>query len=262
MSKTLTSLGLYYRDNNSLGRHLPNEGEFQAYRLLLYLDKSNMFNEELAALTPRVRNTPEINFAIEMYNCIQQDNYVRFFKLTAERATYLQACILHSYYMAVRKQALHIILASYFEYPINNLTNLLCFEDQEEVEQFVVAHGLTTILKKNEILLTRTTKLSMPAEPFPLLPSRIIVAKRPATIKEVLYNEPNVPTSAAPTPILIDRTQSSGRRVTPRSQKYRGTHEGWGFTAADEARDDDVQDNGATGVQSHKTQVVAMVRIL
>lgn len=82
-----------------------------------------------------VRNSSEVKFALEVFSSLNSNNYVRFFKLL-KSASYLNACIMHRYFTQVRSRALRTMTRAYRSqesYPLQELLDLLAFEDKEEV---------------------------------------------------------------------------------------------------------------------------------
>ena len=71
-----------------------------------------MSHREVQQMTPRIRESPPILFAVEAYNALNCKNYVRFFRLI-QKASFLNACILHRYFNQIRSQALLIIMKAH-----------------------------------------------------------------------------------------------------------------------------------------------------
>ena len=55
---------------------------------------------EVQQFHPDVRNSPEVNFAVQAFAALNSNNFVRFFKLV-QSASYLNACLLHCYFNQV-----------------------------------------------------------------------------------------------------------------------------------------------------------------
>lgn len=60
-----------------------------------------------------MRQSVEIRFALKLFSAMQNHNYVKFFRLICENATYLQSCLAHRYFNKVRLDALKILMKSY-----------------------------------------------------------------------------------------------------------------------------------------------------
>ena len=93
------------------GQKCPNEAEFRGYDVLLKLNDGDTLRS-IQTLDMEIRTSPEINFALEALTAINNNNYVRFFKVV-ERATLLQACILFRYFGQVRQRSLETMLRAY-----------------------------------------------------------------------------------------------------------------------------------------------------
>ena len=57
---------------------------------------------EVQQFHPDVRNSPEVDFAVQAFAALNSNNFVRFFKLV-QSASYLNACLLHCYFNQVRR---------------------------------------------------------------------------------------------------------------------------------------------------------------
>ena len=70
------------------GRQCPNEAEFRTYDVLLNLNDGDTLRR-IQTLDSDIRTSPEILFAIKVLTAVNNNNYVRFFKLVRQ-ATLLQ----------------------------------------------------------------------------------------------------------------------------------------------------------------------------
>ena len=70
------------------GQQCPNEAEFRAYDVLLNLNDGDTLRR-IQTLDSDIRTSPEILFAIKVLTAVNNNNYVRFFKLVRQ-ATLLQ----------------------------------------------------------------------------------------------------------------------------------------------------------------------------
>lgn len=132
-------------------------------------------------------------FAIKVFNALDNNNYVRFFRLVKEKATYLQACILLRYFNDVRARALARIVKAYAprggsRYPAEDLMSALAFESVESMKSFVNHYGLrfgkdvteiTVILDRNQFIED--------SDPYPIARAiHLIECKRLTNVGEVI----------------------------------------------------------------------------
>lgn len=100
LTKCLQSLKYMYHDLRLKGETCPNEPEFRAYIVLLNLQDSN-FLWEVKQLPVAIQQSTEVRFGIDVFKALEQNNYVRFFKLV-RRTTYMNGCLLLRYFNQVR----------------------------------------------------------------------------------------------------------------------------------------------------------------
>lgn len=81
---------------------------FNAYCSSLYtvLLHTSYSRSEVQQFRDEVRNSPEVKFAVHVFAALDNNNFVRFFKLV-KRASYLASCLLHGYFNQVRNCFLH-----------------------------------------------------------------------------------------------------------------------------------------------------------
>ncbi|KAM5281214.1 germinal-center associated nuclear protein [Ctenodactylus gundi] len=148
MTKCLQSLKEMYQDLRGRGVFCSSEAEFQGYNVLLNLNKGDILRE-VQQFHPDVRNSPEVNFAVQAFAALNSNNFVRFFKLV-QSASYLNACLLHCYFNQIRKDALRALSIAYTvntqrstAFPLDSVVRMLLFRDVEEATDFLSYHGLT-----------------------------------------------------------------------------------------------------------------------
>nr|XP_048307387.1 germinal-center associated nuclear protein isoform X3 [Myodes glareolus] len=148
MTKCLQSLKEMYQDLRNKGVFCTSEAEFQGYNVLLNLNKGDILRE-VQQFHPGVRNSPEVNFAVQAFAALNSNNFVRFFKLV-QSASYLNACLLHCYFNQIRKDALRALNVAYTVstqrstvFPLDGVVRMLLFRDCEEATDFLNCHGLT-----------------------------------------------------------------------------------------------------------------------
>ncbi|XP_031204641.1 germinal-center associated nuclear protein isoform X2 [Mastomys coucha] len=148
MTKCLQSLKEMYQDLRNKGVLCASEAEFQGYNVLLNLNKGDILRE-VQQFHPDVRNSPEVDFAVQAFAALNSNNFVRFFKLV-QSASYLNACLLHCYFNQIRKDALRALNVAYTVstqrstvFPLDGVVRMLLFRDSEEATNFLNYHGLT-----------------------------------------------------------------------------------------------------------------------
>uniref|UniRef100_A0A8C5NXG4 Germinal-center associated nuclear protein n=1 Tax=Jaculus jaculus TaxID=51337 RepID=A0A8C5NXG4_JACJA len=148
MTKCLQSLKEMYQDLRNKGVFCTSEAEFQGYNVLLNLNKGDILRE-VQQFHPDVRNSPEVDFAVQAFAALNSNNFVRFFKLV-QSASYLNACLLHCYFSQIRKDALRALNVAYTVstqrstvFPLDGVVRMLLFRDCEEATDFLNYHGLT-----------------------------------------------------------------------------------------------------------------------
>ena len=77
----------------SAGLRCPNEPEFRAYGVLLQLNDGDTLRSVQTELEEWVRQSPDMAFALKVFSALNNNNYVKFFKLVRQ-ASLLQGCIL------------------------------------------------------------------------------------------------------------------------------------------------------------------------
>ncbi|XP_034831790.1 uncharacterized protein [Maniola hyperantus] len=170
----------------------PNEAEFRGYIALLNLGDAN-FLWEIKDLPQYIQKSQPIMFAIQIYSTLDSNNYVKFFRLIREKATYLQACILLRYFNDVRARGLARIVKAYAprggsRYPAEDLMNILAFETVESMKTFVNHYGLRFSKTDTEltVILNRNNFIE-DSDPYPLSRAiNLIESKRQCTVGEVI----------------------------------------------------------------------------
>lgn len=94
-----------------------------------------------------IQKSEPLIFARKVFNALDNNNYVKFFRLVRENATYLQACILLRYFNDVRARALARIVKAYAprggsRFPASDLVNALAFESIDKMKAFINHYGL------------------------------------------------------------------------------------------------------------------------
>ncbi|XP_047029804.1 protein xmas-2 [Helicoverpa zea] len=193
LTKCLQTLKHMYADVGP--EQKPREAEFRGYVALLNLGDAN-FWWEIKQLPIEIQKSAPIIFAIKVFNAIDNNNYVRFFRLVKEEATYLQACILLRYFNDVRARALARIVKAYAprggsRYPAEEMMNSLAFETIENLKSFINHYGLRVARTEEcegeiTIILDRNHFIE-DSDPYPTSRSiNLIESKRKLTVGEII----------------------------------------------------------------------------
>ena len=175
---------------------------------------------QIKQLPIEIQKSEPIMFAIKVFNAIDNNNYVRFFRLVKEGATYLQACILLRYFNDVRARALARIVKAYAprggsRYPAEEIMNTLAFETIENLKSFINHYGLrlartedcdgeiTIILDRNQFIED--------SDPYPISRAiKLIESKRNVTVGEIIAGG-KLPDAGYSRHILYTSFNSDGR---------------------------------------------------
>ncbi|EFO22461.2 hypothetical protein LOAG_06026 [Loa loa] len=192
LSKSLQSLRYLYDDLAKKGVFYSSEAEFRAYEIMLNLSDSNVFRQALTYRREILEASP-VRLAIRLFTCLQNRNYVRFFRLLKNDATYLQCCLCHRFFNRMRHQAMYAISHSVHimgKYPLNKFVQLLGFDDRDASLQFL---GCYNVRRNNdmdtgeELMHMSKTQLIEPIEEPPSKIHLWIEAKRDGySIPEIL----------------------------------------------------------------------------
>lgn len=149
---------------------------------------------QIKQLPEEIQKSEPIIFAIKVFNALDNNNYVRFFRLVRENATYLQACILLRYFNDVRARALARIVKAYAprggsRFPASDLVSALAFESTDKMKAFINHYGLrfakgddyelSVILDRNQFIED--------SDPYPTARDvQLIESKRASTVGQVI----------------------------------------------------------------------------
>ena len=251
LAKTLTSLRHMYDDRaaRGVGTDCPGaEAEMFAFQLLLRIDSHGRYNvqrsemlNDLRSARPAVLLSSDVQLALAANRAYHADNIVEFFRLV-QRASYLQACVLHKYFSKMRSRALEVMNATYGKQamPLAEVARLL-HTSAEEAEALAAHHGLTVQTRRRgqrgaapspdadaatrgKVLMIRDAGFIEPADEFPILRSPIVDAKRASTyLAEIVPQQsgksarvpPKTPKRlAVPKPKSVAATSSSPGRAS------------------------------------------------
>ncbi|XP_035665932.1 germinal-center associated nuclear protein-like [Branchiostoma floridae] len=189
---------------------------------------ANRHQGEVQQLRPEVRNSPQMKFALQVFSALNNNNFVRFFKLL-QAAPYLPACIMHSgtvaglgslcdafkyrhiqnsntstaqlrckyfYLFQVRTQSIKVMNRAYSitgrttQFPVSDYMRMMGFEDEDETAIFSEAFGLAVL--DGAVGFSRTTFIE--GESIPRAKRLAVVAsKRTVSVGEIVQGSPLPP---------------------------------------------------------------------
>ncbi|XP_045517019.1 uncharacterized protein LOC123709619 isoform X1 [Pieris brassicae] len=190
LTKCLQTLKHMYSDVQP--QFKPREAEFRGYIALLNLGDAN-FWWEIKQLPDEIQRSEPIIFAVKVFMALDNNNYVRFFRLVRDEATYLQACILLRYFNDVRARGLARIVKAYAprggsKYPAEELMNSLAFETIESMKSFVNHYGLrfSKVDSELNVILDRNQFIE-DSDPYPLARAlSLIETKRRSNVADII----------------------------------------------------------------------------
>uniref|UniRef100_A0A8C1G108 Germinal-center associated nuclear protein n=1 Tax=Cyprinus carpio TaxID=7962 RepID=A0A8C1G108_CYPCA len=192
MTKCLQSLKEMYQDLATKEVYCPNEAEFRQYNVLLKLNDGDILRE-VQQFRKEVRESREVDFAVQACAALNSNNFVRFFKLV-NAASYLSSCILHRYFNQVRSKALKILNVAFTVgsqrstiFPVEDFVRMLMFRNATEATDFIQQFGLT--ISDGMVELSRTS-YQEPDFSLPQRKSVVIERKRTVLIGEVVNGGP------------------------------------------------------------------------
>ena len=194
LTKCMQTLQHMYYDMSVDGHKCPNEAEFRGYDVLLNINEGDTLRK-VSTLDNEVRRSPEINFAIQVLNAVNNNNYVRFFKLV-QKSNLLQGCILVRYFNQVRRRGLETIVRAYtmssktvLQFSLSRLMSMLAFESIAECSKFCSSHGIEAEPDSNIVYMERTAFFH--PESLPFKRARILVeSKRQVSWSAVINGGP------------------------------------------------------------------------
>ena len=158
LRKVLQSLMEFYQDTKMSASPipLPNEAEFRAYYTLVFLrdhDVSSQVQtlpEDMFFSAPIVRSLRIRSLAQSCNDKFEQNNaeaapnsFVRFFKEVQRSATFLEACVLETWFGSIRtgafkalRQVLGVKAVQIAQVPLTILVNMLGFDDNDQLLAF------------------------------------------------------------------------------------------------------------------------------
>lgn len=152
------------------------------------------FVSQIKHLPVQIQKSEPIVFAIKVFNALDNNNYVKFFRLVRQEATYLQACILLRYFNDVRARALARIVKAFApkggaRFPADKMMCTLAFESLDKMKAFITHYGLRFgRIEENEpsIILSKHQFIE-DSDPFPTARAiNLIESKRKCSVGEVI----------------------------------------------------------------------------
>ncbi|XP_055531058.1 protein xmas-like [Wyeomyia smithii] len=193
MTKCLQSLKYMYNDLGLKGIRCRNEAEFRAYVVLLNLNDGN-FLWEIKQLPADILHSMEIRFALQVYFALENNNYIRFFRLVRQ-TSYMNACILLRYFNQIRTRAVETMLRAYTyrapaSFALIHITDLLAFEDIEATVCFLECYGLPVDQALGTVLMD-PKQYERPELPYQLERAlKLVESKRDCTVGEAIAGHP------------------------------------------------------------------------
>ncbi|XP_057684683.1 germinal-center associated nuclear protein [Corythoichthys intestinalis] len=190
LTKCLQSLKEMYEDLKGRQIYCPREAEFRQYSVLLKLNDGDILRE-VQQFREEVRNSPEVNFAVQAFAALNSNNFVRFFKLV-NTASYLASCLLHRYFNQVRGKALktlniaHTVGPRSTAFPVEDIARMLMFCSAKEATVFIQQYGLNV----NEGAVELNRVFYQEPELIYQKKSAIIQAKKTALTGEIVNGGP------------------------------------------------------------------------
>lgn len=166
------------------------EPEIRSYEILYNLNDGQVLLA-ISKLPRKLRNHPEIKFAIQMHSAVSSSNPVKFFKLM-KKASYLQACILKRYVYQMRLIALKLTRVfvpgkTMIELPMSKMMEWLYMEDYSECGKFLRSHGFEY---EDETVFVERSSFSPPEEIANQGSSTLIRAKMTCSLEEAVNGGP------------------------------------------------------------------------
>jgi hypothetical protein len=137
---TLTTLMEVYDDERLRNITFPHESEFRAYFVLLLLDDP-LSVDRLQSWSADILDDSRVQVAMTFHQHYQNKFYQPFFQdVRGPKTTYLMACLLHNTFSQIRRDGMKSLHAATTHrdkpFPIDALTDLLCFNDADETIEF------------------------------------------------------------------------------------------------------------------------------
>uniref|UniRef100_A0A183CIJ8 PCI domain-containing protein n=1 Tax=Globodera pallida TaxID=36090 RepID=A0A183CIJ8_GLOPA len=154
LSKSLQTLRHMYDDLAKKQIFCANEPEFRAYDILLNLSDFNVHSQVLSYRAV-VRDDPKVQLALSLSSALQNNNYIRFFRLVQFQSAFLQACLSHHFFTMIRANALKVICMAYNIFPIDTFAEYLAFDSVDEALKFLQQFNLEMDVTDSNLINVR-----------------------------------------------------------------------------------------------------------
>lgn len=146
LAKCLQSLRHLYEDLELQGEVFSTEAEMRGYDVMLHLHDSNIMRQVLS-YRKEVRESQPVRLALQLSSALQNNNYVRFFRLLKREATFLQCCICHRYFDTVQSKALLTMMTAYgrhstFLLDTGYLLRVLAWDSRDDALRSLALYGV------------------------------------------------------------------------------------------------------------------------
>lgn len=208
---------------------LANEAEFRSYYILTHLQDNDVYRKSLS-FPPPVFSSAEVQFSLACVSSAKENNYYRFFRLLETGAAsnssmhpitfYLQACLLHSHFRLIRRQALKTLCKVYKSesIPLADLVAVLGFDDEEEAYAYFAHFQLELTRVPSPAVLFHDETALTEVEPIrPRRSRRLVDVIQLPSLQSIMYHHA-VPDMQAlfslPRHASDDASRSSHREIS------------------------------------------------
>ncbi|KAH9405517.1 Spectrin beta chain, non-erythrocytic 1 [Tyrophagus putrescentiae] len=138
----LQTLKEFYFELGTRSIYCPNEAEFRSYDVVLNLQNGETLSE-MKHYRKEIRHSPDVRFAVKIYQAFQSKNPIKFFQL-ARKANFFMSCILNIYFTPFRIDILNVVRRAYtvpksssvVAFPLDRIMHLLAFDELNEMTKF------------------------------------------------------------------------------------------------------------------------------
>jgi SAC3/GANP family len=178
LRKVLQSLMEFYKDARMSSSHiqLSNETEFRGYYSLVFL-RDHDVSRQLQTLPDDIFFSSVMMRCLRLRSLVQRGNgrghhnaeatpnsFARFFKKVRLSATYLEACVLETWFGSIRtaafkamRQALGVKAVQISQVPVSVLVSMLAFDDVPQLVAFCNFLGLELVDDEQAVWFKRST---------------------------------------------------------------------------------------------------------
>ncbi|CAK5089345.1 unnamed protein product [Meloidogyne enterolobii] len=146
-----------YDDLAKMQRSCLNEPEFRSYDIILNLTDFNVYSQVLS-YRQSVRESKEVQLALNLASALQNNNYILFFRLVKNHATFLQACLCYQFFASIRSSGLKVICMAFNSFPLEKFIESLAFDSTEQALSFMKVFGVELDRVDPNLLNTRDGK--------------------------------------------------------------------------------------------------------